>query len=164
MCITKFIFDGTRLQSDWLMKLDGAILNTVSFISCLLSSPMPRNASTLISLPSSTPPLPLFVPSFFPLSSALDDNSLSWLFTSIAIITTLLVVEQVVWRYKKGVLPGDIWTIPIIGKFKDSMSPSIEGYQKQWSLGDLSALSVFNMFVPSLPVLGSDQFIPKASL
>lgn len=148
LCITKELsLMASRLQSDWLMKLDGAILKNSFFHSSLLSSPMPRNASSLISLPSSTPAFSLLASSFLPLSSALHNESLSWLFTSIAIIATLLVVEQVVWRYKKGVLPGDAWTIPVIGKFKDSMSPSMEGYQKQWSLGDLSALSVFNMFV-----------------
>ena len=109
---------------------------------------MVYNTSTLVSLPSSTAGAPLYAISFLPLSSALRDKSLTWLLTTIALIATLLVIEQVVWRQKKGVLPGDAWTIPIIGKFKDSMSPSMEGYQKQWSLGDLSALSVFNMFVP----------------
>ena len=110
------------------------------------------SASTLISVPSSSANAPLYAFSFLPLSLALHDKSFSWLFTIIVVIATLLILEQVVWRYKKGVLPGDAWTIPIIGKFKDSMSPSIEGYQKQWSLGDLSALSVFNMFVLMSPL------------
>jgi len=100
---------------------------------------MAHNISTLVSLVSSAAYPPLYAISF---------RNFTWLFTTVAVIASLLVVEQVVWRYKKGVLPGDAWTIPVIGKFKDSMSPSLEGYKKQWSLGDLSALSVFNMFVP----------------
>jgi C-22 sterol desaturase len=110
---------------------------------------MAHNSSTFVSLPSSTAGAPLYAFSLLPLSSVLHDKSFAWLFTTVAIVATLLVIEQVVWRYKKGVLPGDAWTIPVIGKFMDSMSPSIEGYKKQWSLGDLSALSVFNMFVTS---------------
>jgi len=100
---------------------------------------MAYNTSTLVSPPSSAARPPLHAISF---------RDFTWLFTTVAVVASLLVVEQVVWRYKKGVLPGDAWTIPVIGKFKDSMSPSMEGYKKQWGLGDLSALSVFNMFVP----------------
>lgn len=51
------------------------------------------------------------------------------------------------YRWKKQHLPGDKWTIPIIGKFADSMKPSMEGYKRQWASGALSALSVFNMSV-----------------
>jgi sterol 22-desaturase len=47
---------------------------------------------------------------------------------------------------RRSHLPGDKYTIPIIGKFFDSMHPTLEGYQKQWASGPLSALSVFNMF------------------
>ncbi|KAI0771005.1 cytochrome P450 sterol C22-desaturase [Trametes elegans] len=52
-----------------------------------------------------------------------------------------------IYRYKKRHLPGDKWTIPIIGKFADSMKPTMEGYMKQWNSGALSALSVFNIFI-----------------
>ena len=79
-----------------------------------------------------------------------DFFSSSWVYTSLAVIAGLLVLEQSVYRYKKGHLPGSKWTIPIIGKFADSMSPSIEGYQRQWDSGELSAISVFNMYVSSV--------------
>jgi sterol 22-desaturase len=66
-------------------------------------------------------------------------------YTTLAILFALLALEQSVYRYKKRSLPGDSWTIPIIGKFADSMKPTMEGYMKQWNSGALSALSVFNM-------------------
>jgi C-22 sterol desaturase len=51
------------------------------------------------------------------------------------------------WRYrsKKQHLPGPEWTIPVIGKFLDSMKPSIENYKAGWDLGELSVASVFHM-------------------
>jgi C-22 sterol desaturase len=72
-------------------------------------------------------------------------KSFTWLYTTLAIVLALLALEQSVYRYKKRHLPGDKWTIPIIGKFADSVSPSMEGYKKQWDSGALSAISVFNM-------------------
>lgn len=72
-------------------------------------------------------------------------HSGSWLATTLAIVGSLLVLEQVVYRSKKGNLPGATWTIPIIGKFADSLNPTLENYQKGWDLGPLSAISVFNM-------------------
>ena len=87
------------------------------------------------------------VPSLFTVSS----ETATWLWTSLAIVAALLVLEQSVWRYKKRHLPGDSWTIPIIGKFADSMKPTMEGYMKQWSLGALSAISVFNVYVRRIP-------------
>lgn len=65
--------------------------------------------------------------------------------TLLTIIASLLVLEQAVYRYKKAHLPGAKWTIPIIGKFKDSMDPRLEGYKRQWASGALSVTSVFNM-------------------
>ena len=85
---------------------------------------------------SSSNPLPT-IPSLIP--------SGRWLYTTGAIVLSLLILEQSVYRYKKRHLPGDAWTIPVIGKFADSMKPTFEGYMKQWNLGALSALSVFNM-------------------
>ena len=84
---------------------------------------------------------------YFPSPNLLSNLSSSWLYTSLAIIVTLAILEQTVYRYKKRHLPGSKWTIPIIGKFADSMNPSIEGYQRQWDSGELSAISVFNMYV-----------------
>ena len=69
------------------------------------------------------------------------------LVTALTIILSLLVLEQSVYRSKKQKLPGSPWTIPLIGKFMDSMNPTLEGYQRQWDSGELSAISVFNMYV-----------------
>ncbi|KAI3615645.1 c-22 sterol desaturase [Moniliophthora roreri] len=77
----------------------------------------------------------------------ISQESATWLYTTAALLVSLLIIEQTVYRYKKGNLPGDKWTIPIIGKFVDSMYPSLENYMKQWELGALSALSVFNIFI-----------------
>lgn len=73
--------------------------------------------------------------------------SMTWMYTTVAIVVALLALEQSVYRYKKSHLPGDRWTIPLIGKFADSMKPTMEGYQRQWASGALSAVSVFNMCV-----------------
>jgi len=63
----------------------------------------------------------------------------------LAVLISLLVLEQAVYRAKKQHLPGDKWTIPVIGKFADSLNPSLAKYKKQWYSGPLSAVSVFNM-------------------
>ncbi|KAI0719131.1 cytochrome P450 sterol C22-desaturase [Cerioporus squamosus] len=77
----------------------------------------------------------------------LPDGAASWVYTTLAIVLGLLVLEQTVWRFKKRHLPGDSWTIPIIGRFADSMSPTLENYMKQWNSGPLSVVSVFNIFI-----------------
>ena len=101
---------------------------------------MDRSASA--SIPASTSAPPYSIP--------LTSGSGSWLFTTFAVLFTLLALEQSVYRYKKRHLPGATWTIPIIGKFADSLKPTMEGYMRQWNAGDLSAVSVFNMSVPNL--------------
>lgn len=103
-----------------------------------------QDHSVAASMPSSTnqPLYSIPVPSF---ASFTSGKSATWLYTTAAVVITLLVLEQSVYRYKKRHLPGDKWTIPLIGKFADSMKPSMEGYKKQWDSGALSAISVFNM-------------------
>ncbi|KAG8702678.1 RNA polymerase C-22 sterol desaturase, partial [Ceratobasidium sp. 395] len=64
--------------------------------------------------------------------------------TTLAVIGALLILEQTVYRIKKKHLPGAKWTIPVIGKFADSLNPTLEGYKRQWDSGALSAVSVFN--------------------
>ncbi|KAF8912958.1 cytochrome P450 sterol C22-desaturase [Gymnopilus junonius] len=106
---------------------------------------MDRSASA--SMPSSTASPPLYS---FPIASFLNlpkAKELSALYTSAAIIISLLVLEQAVYRYKKRHLPGAAWTIPLIGKFADSVAPSMEAYKRQWDAGALSAVSVFNIFI-----------------
>lgn len=71
----------------------------------------------------------------------------TWLYTTAALVGALLVLEQSIYRYKKKHLPGAAWTIPIIGKFADSMKPTMENYMAQWNSGELSAVSVFNIFI-----------------
>lgn len=68
-------------------------------------------------------------------------------FTILAIVATVLVLEQVNYRHKKKGLPGPKWTIPIIGKFADSVNPTLQKYKAGWDSGPLSAVSVFNIFI-----------------
>ncbi|WFD30116.1 sterol 22-desaturase [Malassezia sp. CBS 17886] len=68
-------------------------------------------------------------------------------FTVLAVVAALLALEQLVYRRKKSHLPGPKWTIPVIGKFADSLRPSLEKYQEGWNSGDLSVASVFNIFI-----------------
>ncbi|EPQ28841.1 uncharacterized protein PFL1_03644 [Pseudozyma flocculosa PF-1] len=68
-------------------------------------------------------------------------------FTLLALLATALIAEQYVYQRKKGALPGPSWTIPVIGKFADSLSPSLEKYQEGWNSGPLSVASVFNIFI-----------------
>jgi C-22 sterol desaturase len=101
-----------------------------------------KGASSAATVPASTAS-PLY--SFPSALSFSVPGSFTWLYTTVAILCALLVLEQGVYRAKKGSLPGDKWTIPVIGKFADSMKPSMENYKKQWDSGVLSAVSVFNM-------------------
>ncbi|KAF8898336.1 C-22 sterol desaturase [Infundibulicybe gibba] len=107
-----------------------------------------RDHSASASLPSSTSQAVLYtfpIPSF---PTLLQGKSVSsWFYTTLAIILALLALEQSVYRYKKRHLPGATWTIPLIGKFAESVAPSMEGYKKQWDSGALSAISVFNIFI-----------------
>ncbi|PWN49644.1 putative ERG5-C-22 sterol desaturase [Violaceomyces palustris] len=81
------------------------------------------------------------------LPSLKDADTKTILFAVLAIIITGLVSEQVLYWKKKGGLPGPKWTIPIIGKFADSLNPSLEKYQEGWNSGPLSVASVFNIFI-----------------
>lgn len=58
-------------------------------------------------------------------------------------VVALLVLEQISYRWKKKHLPGPKWTIPIIGAFADSLSPTMEKYKLSWAT-PLSAASVFH--------------------
>ena len=123
----------------------------LGFLSVHLSArPPPQAMASALRERSASASIPSFtadslghipVPSLFTVSP----ETATWLWTSLAIVAALLVLEQSVWRYKKRHLPGDSWTIPIIGKFADSMKPTMEGYMRQWNSGALSAISVFNM-------------------
>lgn len=74
-----------------------------------------------------------------------------------AVVASLLVLEQAVYRSKKAHLPGPAWTIPLIGKFVDSRYPTLEKYISSWKSGALSAVSVFNMSVrTAVPLLSID--------
>ncbi len=102
-----------------------------------------RDRSASASIPSFTADISdhIPLPSFFTAPA----GTATWFYTTAAIILALLALEQSVWRYKKRHLPGDKWTIPVIGKYADSMRPTMEGYMRQWNSGALSAISVFNM-------------------
>ncbi|EDR15112.1 cytochrome P450 sterol C22-desaturase [Laccaria bicolor S238N-H82] len=103
---------------------------------------MDRLASAKIPASTANPSLYSFA-----VPSVAYGKSATWFYTTIAIVIALLVLEQSVYRFKKRHLPSDKWTIPLIGKFADSMSPSMESYKKQWNSGALSAVSVFNIFI-----------------
>ncbi|KAJ8481095.1 hypothetical protein ONZ45_g2625 [Pleurotus djamor] len=105
-----------------------------------------KDHSTAASMPTSESQ-PLYSVSPVSLFSFLSNGSATWLYTTAVITLSLLALEQAVYRYKKRHLPGDTWTIPIIGKFADSVKPTMEGYMRQWSSGALSAISVFNIFI-----------------
>ncbi|KIO15502.1 hypothetical protein M407DRAFT_34915 [Tulasnella calospora MUT 4182] len=99
---------------------------------------------------SATIPASTSVPSFVSTTAAYEAlSSYKGLISVAVVVFTILALEQAVYRAKKGSLPGSPWTIPIIGKFMDSMNPTMEGYISQWNQGPLSALSVFHMFVRS---------------
>jgi C-22 sterol desaturase len=105
----------------------------------------PSSAAASVASSTSEPYLASIpVHSFFNLPSG---PTATWLYTTGGILLSLLFIEQWVYRQKKQHLPGDKWTIPIIGKFADSMKPTMEGYMKQWNSGALSAISVFNIFI-----------------
>ncbi|KAF7437203.1 RNA polymerase C-22 sterol desaturase [Pleurotus ostreatus] len=106
-----------------------------------------KDHSSAASMPSSTSAQQFHNFSPVTLFSFTSNGSATWMYTTVAIVLSLLVLEQSVYRYKKRHLPGDKWTIPIIGKFADSMKPTMEGYMKQWNSGALSAISVFNIFI-----------------
>ncbi len=75
-------------------------------------------------------------------------KSSSWTSTAttvVVVIATMLVLEQWLYRSRKAHLPGPKWTIPVIGKFMDSLHPSLENYMAGWNSGPLSAASVFHM-------------------
>src|SRR5579863_6666267 len=110
-----------------------------------------RDLSASVSMPSATSLVQLS--NQFPSLLTSTSKVTTWTYTTIAIVVTLLALEQSLYRYKKKQLPGDSWTIPIIGKFADSMNPTMESYTKQWNAGALSALSVFNMSVSFTSVL-----------
>ena len=99
--------------------------------------------STKASNPSHTPIANIPVPSF--LNAVTSSPSATWLYTTGALLLSLLILEQSVYRSKKKHLPGDKWTIPLVGKLFNSMNPTMENYMKGWNSGALSALSVFNM-------------------
>ena len=74
-------------------------------------------------------------------------NATQVLFAVLTLIASCLALEQLVYRRKKAGLPGPTWTIPVIGKFADSLRPSLEKYQEGWNSGELSVASVFHIFI-----------------
>lgn len=85
---------------------------------------------------AASPRASLFFPPAEPLTVAL---------AVLAVIASALIYEQLNYQRKKAGLPGPRWTIPIIGKFADSLNPSLEKYMEGWNSGPLSVASVFHM-------------------
>jgi len=86
-------------------------------------------------------------------------NLSSWTTTTLVIIFSLLALEQLNYRAKKKHLPGPTWTIPVIGKFTDSLTPTMKAYHATWAT-KLSAVSVFNIFI----VMASDNAFTRKIL
>lgn len=117
-----------------------------------MASPQAHSApATFPSANANASPVNLLPIPSFSLFASQPNVAPTWLYTTLAIVVSLLALEQGVYRYKKRHLPGPAWTIPIIGRFIDSLHPTLENYKKGWASGDLSAVSVFNMCV--LPVI-----------
>jgi sterol 22-desaturase len=76
-----------------------------------------------------------------------DTSPVQLVLTILAIIASLLILEQIMYRRKKAHLPGPKWTTPIVGKFLDSMKPDLAKYKLGWDSGPLSVASVFHMCV-----------------
>lgn len=85
-------------------------------------------------------------------------NATQLLFAVLTLVASCLALEQLLYRRKKAGLPGPTWTIPVIGKFADSLHPSLEKYQEGWNSGALSVASVFHMFIV---VASSTEFTRK---
>ncbi|KAM0749617.1 cytochrome P450 [Meredithblackwellia eburnea MCA 4105] len=100
--------------------------------------------------PFVSPPVPkqtslssLALPSGLSLSGLSSSQIAS---SALVLVVTLLLLEQTLWRYRKGKLPGWKWQIPVIGQFLDSLHPSMEAYKKTWA-EPMMAVSVFNIFI-----------------
>lgn len=105
------------------------------------ASVLPKNVS--YSVPAPPPAPPSVISSLY---DAFMTASPTTVALSIAtIIVTGLLYEQYRYQTKKAGLPGPKWTIPIIGKFADSLNPTMENYIKGWNSGPLSVASVFHM-------------------
>jgi hypothetical protein len=85
---------------------------------------------------AASPRASLFFPPAEPLTVAL---------AVLAVVASALIYEQLNYQRKKAGLPGPRWTIPVIGKFADSLNPSLEKYMEGWNSGPLSVASVFHM-------------------
>ncbi|CEQ39211.1 SPOSA6832_00718, partial [Sporobolomyces salmonicolor] len=105
-----------------------------------VSSPAAATSSPFASLPSSLSKLAAF--------DSIDWTSKSFATSVLAILITLLVAEQTLWRYRKAHLPGHSWQIvrrlsflpllgrtrrPVIGQFAESLNPTMEAYKRSWS-------------------------------
>jgi len=116
---------------------------------------MPASSSIQLNLPSSYPTFASLAPS----NIAASFSGPRWVSSLLVLVVSLLVLEQSVYRYKKAHLPGAKWTIPVIGKFTDSLKPTMEAYKKTWST-PLAAVSVFNIFI----VMASDNALTRKIL
>ncbi|CEH17662.1 c22-sterol desaturase [Ceraceosorus bombacis] len=107
------------------------------------ASALHKNASIPMAAPPTAPPSVISS-----LYEAFMTASPTTVALSIAcIIATGLLYEQYRYQTKKAGLPGPKWTIPIIGKFADSLNPTMENYIKGWNSGPLSVASVFHIFI-----------------
>ncbi|GAA6053718.1 hypothetical protein JCM3770_003182 [Rhodotorula araucariae] len=64
----------------------------------------------------------------------------------LAVVVSLLIAEQLLWRSRKQHLPGHAWQIPVVGQFTESVSPTMESYKRSWET-PLATASVFNIHI-----------------
>ncbi|KAI5475960.1 C-22 sterol desaturase [Pseudohyphozyma bogoriensis] len=104
---------------------------------------MAAHASPSLAPPSFATSLPSFadLPVYF---GGLTNGQIAS--SVLVLIVSLLILEQSVWRARRGKLAGHSWQIPIIGQFAESLHPSMEAYKRSWA-NPLSAVSVFNIFI-----------------
>lgn len=106
-----------------------------------------RSASSSLIASDSTIGKILSVVDLTRIPSLQEADQTTVVFAVLAVVATLLLAEQYNYQKKKAGLPGPKWTIPIIGKFADSLHPSLEKYQEGWNSGPLSVASVFHIFI-----------------
>ncbi|KAF2479697.1 ERG5, C-22 sterol desaturase [Neohortaea acidophila] len=67
--------------------------------------------------------------------------------TLVTVFALAVAYDQISYWRQKGNLAGDMFKIPFVGPFFDSVKPSFEKYYIKWVSGDLSCVSVFHKFV-----------------
>ncbi|BGP45698.1 RNA polymerase C-22 sterol desaturase [Rhodotorula kratochvilovae] len=92
------------------------------------------SSSPYVSAPVSAPSQ--LAETFGKLTAALPElPQVEWTYKTVAtsvlaVVVSLLVAEQLLWRSRKQHLPGHAWQIPVIGQFAESLNPTMEAYKR----------------------------------